>query len=69
MDTSVRHTDELPEQLMSPSDLARYLQVPIETIRKWRSTGVAPAGMKVGRHLRFDRRDVETWLDARRDAA
>ena len=53
-------------ELMSPQDLADYAQVPVATIYAWRYKGEGPPGIKVGRHLRFRRRDVESWLDQQR---
>lgn len=49
--------------LMSPADLAEYLKVPIKTIYNWRSDGSGPRGIRVGRHVRFRRTDIEAWLD------
>ena len=53
------------DQLMSPQDLADYLQVPLATVYKWNATGQAPRARRVGRHTRYTRADVEKWLEAR----
>ncbi len=55
-------------RLLSPKDLAVYLDVPVATIYRWRSLGEGPAGCRVGRHVRYKREDVEDWL-LRRAAA
>jgi excisionase family DNA binding protein len=52
---------------MTPKELAAFLQVPVKTIYAWRYTGDGPPGFRIGKHLRFDRRDVIDWLDRRRD--
>ena len=57
------------EHLLTPAELARYLQVPLTTIYRWRSRGEGPPGMRLGRHVRFRLGDVEQWLDHRRDSA
>ncbi|MGH9010023.1 MAG: helix-turn-helix transcriptional regulator [Acidimicrobiia bacterium] len=56
------------ERLMTIGELAEYLQVPRETIYRWRKHGGGPSGFRMGRHVRFRRSDVEAWLEARRDA-
>lgn len=52
------------ERLMSPADLADYLGVPIRTVYAWRHHRTGPPGLKVGKHVRYRRSDVATWLDA-----
>lgn len=54
------------ERLMSTSEVAEYLNVPIGTIYQWRSSGVGPTGMRVGRHVRYRRAEVDKWLEARK---
>ncbi|MGZ6908974.1 MAG: helix-turn-helix domain-containing protein [Acidimicrobiia bacterium] len=56
--------------LLSPADLADYLGVPVATVYRWRSQRERPAGMRVGRHVRYRLVDVENWLDSlRREGA
>lgn len=47
--------------------LAEFLRVPQQTIYRWRTSGDGPRGIKVGRHLRFRRSDVDTWLESQAD--
>ncbi len=54
----VRGTD----RLLSAQELARYLEVPVKTIYTWRHHKTGPQGFRVGKHLRFRWRDVESWL-------
>jgi excisionase family DNA binding protein len=54
----------IDEPLLTVDDLARLLCVPARTIYAWRYKGSGPSGIKVGRHLRFRRSDVEQWLRA-----
>ncbi len=51
--------------LLSTQNLAAYLQVPIQTIYRWRSCGEGPPGIRVGRHIRYRGDDVEAWLASR----
>ncbi len=48
------------DELLSPHDLAGYLDVPVKTVYGWRHRGLGPAGFRVGRHLRYRRSDVAT---------
>jgi excisionase family DNA binding protein len=50
------------EPLLSPQDLADFLDVPVATIYTWRHRGHGPPGFRVGRHLRYRRSDVEQWI-------
>lgn len=53
--------------LMSPQQLADYLGVPVATVYRWRHESTGPRGIKVGKHVRYRRRDVESWLESRTD--
>lgn len=55
--------------LLSPADLAALLQVPLNTVYRWRSAGVGPPALRVGRHTRYRLAEVNRWLDAQADAA
>ncbi len=49
--------------LLNPKDLAAYLDIPLATLYDWRSKGVGPRGIRVGKHIRYRRSDLESWLD------
>lgn len=53
------------DELLTLAVLAAMLNVPRQTIYAWRSRGGGPPGIKLGKHVRFRRRDVERWLDSR----
>jgi excisionase family DNA binding protein len=53
--------------LLSPQQLADYLGVPVATVYRWRHESTGPRGIKVGKHVRYRQRDVETWLESRSD--
>lgn len=59
----------VPERLLSVSELADVLQIPVGTIYQWRHRGEGPQGFRVGRHVRFDPADVARWVDARKRTA
>lgn len=52
--------------LLTVRQVASMLNIPAQTIYTWRYEGIGPPGFKVGRHLRFRREDIETWLAERR---
>ncbi len=54
-------------RLLGIPDLAAYLGIPVATLYVWRSNGLGPPGIKVGRHVRYRREDVEEWLERRTD--
>lgn len=54
-------------KLWTVQELADFLDVPVRTIYSWRSQGYGPKGKKVGRHVRFDPAEVESWFDGLTD--
>jgi excisionase family DNA binding protein len=53
--------------LLTTEELAEWLRVPVATVRQWRANRQGPRGHRVGRHIRYRRSDVETWLEKRAD--
>ncbi len=56
---------EALDRLLTVGELAEYLGVPVATIYAWRYRREGPPGFRVGKHLRYRSRDVETWIDHR----
>jgi len=57
------------DELLTLADLASMLKVPRQTIYAWRTRGDSgPPGIKLGKHVRYRKREVEKWLDARSEA-
>jgi excisionase family DNA binding protein len=54
-------------RFLTTRELADYLRIPLGTIYRWRAAGLGPSAYRVGRHVRFDVGDVDTWLRTRRD--
>ena len=52
----------MAERLLTPFEVSGLLQVPVATLYRWRYVGVGPPAIKVGRHLRWDPSDIETWV-------
>ena len=53
--------------LLSPAELAAYLDIPLATIYRWRSQRDGPPGIRVGRHVRYRVADIEAWLEQQQD--
>lgn len=60
---------ELPERYLTPAEVAEILGVPVQTIYQWRYKRTGPPGFRVGRHLRFDPRAVQRWVEGRGESA
>jgi excisionase family DNA binding protein len=56
------------ERLLTTGDLSEYVGIPVTTLYHWRMRGEGPPAIRVGKHLRFRRADVEQWLDAQRES-
>jgi hypothetical protein len=53
---------EGPKELLTPEQLSLRLAVPIATLAFWRATNQGPRFLKIGRHVRYDTKDVNYWL-------
>jgi excisionase family DNA binding protein len=54
------------DELLSTSELAKFLAVPVSTVYAWQSRGGGPPGYRVGRHTRYRSHEVLRWLEERR---
>jgi predicted DNA-binding transcriptional regulator AlpA len=52
---------------ISPSQLAAELDIPIKTLYQWRYRGTGPRAHRIGKHVRYRRRDIEAWLATQAD--
>jgi excisionase family DNA binding protein len=53
------------EPLYGPQWLADYLDLPLATVYAMNSNGTGPRRIRVGKHVRYRKSDVDAWLDAR----
>jgi predicted DNA-binding transcriptional regulator AlpA len=56
------------EALWGVQEVAKYCQVPVETVRKWNSERSGPAFMKIGKYVRYVPSEVRNWAKRRRVA-
>ena len=50
------------EPVLTTSELAAHLGVPVQTIHDLRHSGRGPRGIHVGRELRFRLSEIKAWL-------
>lgn len=54
---------DVGDRLLWPEEVAEVLGVPVGTLANWRYQRRGPAFVKVGRHVRYRRRDVDSWVE------
>jgi excisionase family DNA binding protein len=57
----------MTDQRMNLQEVARYLRVPVPTIRWLRQEGRFAPAIKIGRRLVWDAADVRAWAEAQRE--
>lgn len=62
METANSDTDRRP--LAGRKEVAEYLGIPAQTVAIWAMKGLGPTYRLIGRHARYDWRDVDSWLAA-----
>ena len=60
---TVAKDDNQRQVLISIDELAEYLAKPKASLYAWRSRGLGPKAIRVGRDLRYRMSEVERWLD------
>jgi predicted DNA-binding transcriptional regulator AlpA len=55
------------DDLLTLHEVGELLRVPDATLRYWRYLGTGPHSFRVGRSVRYWRRDVHTWLRSQSD--
>ena len=55
--------------LLSTSEVAAFLGVPIATLYSWRNKRYGPPGIRVGRYVKYRKADVDNWLRDQEDRA
>lgn len=55
----------LLESLWTIDQVAVYLKIPVQTLRTWRKNKTGPKAARIGKHLRYDPRQVRRWVEQR----
>lgn len=50
-------------ELLSPRQVAEYLGIPVATLYQWRYRREGPPGFRIGRHVRYRRKDLDDWIE------
>jgi predicted DNA-binding transcriptional regulator AlpA len=53
--------------LLSPREVGELLGVSTATLRSWRERNDGPAFLKVGKLVKYEKVDLETWFAATND--
>lgn len=51
------------ERLLTVTELSEYLGIPVATLYDWRTEGVGPKAVRLGRALRYPVSWVRTWVE------
>ena len=62
------YSTERPPTLLTIKQVAERLTVSVGCLRAWRIRGYGPPAIRIGSALRWDEREVDAWLDARRES-
>lgn len=75
---STTHLSDMSEQsplpydgldpLLTVGELSDYLGIPVATLYDWRTDGIGPKAVKLGRALRYPQSNVRLWIQERADA-
>lgn len=49
--------------LLTPTETAELLRVPVQLLYRWRYEGKGPLSFRIGRYVRYRRGDVDDWID------
>lgn len=60
---------ETGKVFLTIEELAEVLTLSVGCIRAWRARGEGPPAVRFGNRLRWDRREIEAWVDARRESS
>ncbi|MEO9611900.1 MAG: helix-turn-helix domain-containing protein [Tateyamaria sp.] len=53
-------------EYLTPIDLSKLIQVPLNTLANWRCVGAGPNYVKLGQRIRYPAADVQEWIEAGR---
>jgi len=70
--TQQSHPHEPPpagDELLTISEVAAIVRVPIATLRYWRHLGTGPHSFRIGRGVRYWHNEVTTWLQSQSDGS
>ncbi|WP_159540985.1 AlpA family transcriptional regulator [Aeromicrobium sp. 9AM] len=63
MTEHITHAVNTDDELLTIEEAAALVRAPVATLRYWRHLGTGPHSFRVGRAVRYWRRDVLAWLN------
>lgn len=63
-DSSAPRGDALPPAVLSTKQAAAYLGLAVPTLRTWRHRRIGPASFRMGGHVVYRLRELDSYLDA-----
>jgi predicted DNA-binding transcriptional regulator AlpA len=51
------------QEWLTPQQLSGQWGIPIRTLYAWRTRRLGPKAVRIGKHLRYRRDDVEAWVE------
>ena len=54
------------DDVLTIKEVAALLRTPEATLRYWRHLGTGPRSFRLGRHVRYLRGDVNSWVESQR---
>jgi excisionase family DNA binding protein len=58
------HTDDDHPDLLTITEAAEVLRIPVATLRYWRHLGTGPTSFRLGRRVLYRRDDLHEWITA-----
>ena len=55
--------------LLTITEAAQRLRVPVTTLRWWRHKDIGPRSFKLGRHVMYQHSDLDAWVATQRDTS
>ncbi len=62
--TVVQRSPTKPPEMLNEHQLAEFLNISVKSLQGWRLFRKGPKFVKIGRAVRYRRRDLETWVDS-----
>jgi len=56
----------MSDRFFGPETLSVELKIPVSTLAKWRLYGGGPRYVKMGKNIRYERIDVDQWVESRK---
>lgn len=61
---AIRDFSQSPSPTLTAKETAELLGCSVRSLWRWEAQGKIPEGRRIGRTVRWDRREIENWLSA-----